>query len=41
MRQKDVEAFQEALVEPAVDMRNLERIYILLHAAPSPEAGHE
>jgi rod shape-determining protein MreC len=30
IRQKDVEVFQEALVEPAVDMRNLERVYILL-----------
>lgn len=29
-RQKDVEVFQEALLEPAVDMRNLERLYIIL-----------
>lgn len=33
IRQKDVEVFQEALVEPAVDMRNLERVYILLGAS--------
>jgi rod shape-determining protein MreC len=30
IRQKDVEVFQEALIEPAVDIRNLERIYVLL-----------
>lgn len=29
VRQKDVEAFQEAVVEPAVDMRSLERLYII------------
>lgn len=29
VRQKDVEAFQEALVEAAADMRNLERLFIL------------
>jgi rod shape-determining protein MreC len=37
IRQKDVEVFQEALVEPAVDMRNLERIYVLLRTG-APEA---
>ena len=30
VRQRDVEVFQEALVEPAADMRNLERLYVLL-----------
>jgi rod shape-determining protein MreC len=29
VRQKDVEAFQEAVVEPSVDMRNLERLYVI------------
>lgn len=40
VRQKEVEAFQEALLEPAVDMRNLERLYIIDRppvAAPAPE----
>jgi rod shape-determining protein MreC len=31
-RQRDVDVFQEALVEPSVDVRNLERLYILLRA---------
>ena len=31
-RQRDVDVFQEALVEPAVDVRNLERLYVLLRA---------
>jgi rod shape-determining protein MreC len=35
VRQRDVEVFQEALVEPAVDVRNLERLYVLLRAAPA------
>jgi rod shape-determining protein MreC len=35
VRQKDVEVFQEALVEPAVDMRNLERLYVL-QRPPAP-----
>jgi rod shape-determining protein MreC len=30
VRQRDVEVFQEALVEPAADLRNLERLYVLL-----------
>jgi rod shape-determining protein MreC len=30
VRQRDVEVFQEALIEPAADMRNLERLYVLL-----------
>lgn len=34
-RQRDVDVFQEALVEPSVDVRNLERLYILLRA-PQP-----
>jgi rod shape-determining protein MreC len=37
VRQKDVEAFQEALVEPAVDMRNLERLYVIARpSGPTP-----
>jgi rod shape-determining protein MreC len=42
VRQRDVEVFQEALVEPAADMRNLERLYVLLRpplqdvATPGP-----
>ena len=43
VRQRDVEVFQEALVEPAADMRNLERLYVLLRppvqAVPTPTAG--
>src|SRR5438874_10236827 len=43
VRQRDVEVFQEALVEPAADMRNLERLYVLLdppvQAVPTPTAG--
>jgi rod shape-determining protein MreC len=38
VRQKDIEAFQEALVEPAVDVRNLERLYVFVRAAPSADA---
>jgi rod shape-determining protein MreC len=34
-RQKDVDVFQEALLEPAVDMRNLERLYVVLRPADS------
>ncbi|HZT08551.1 MAG TPA: rod shape-determining protein MreC [Chloroflexota bacterium] len=30
VRQRDVDVFQEALVEPAVDVRSLERLYIVL-----------
>jgi rod shape-determining protein MreC len=30
VRQKDVDVFQEALIEPAVDVRSLERLYIVL-----------
>ncbi|MBM2809396.1 MAG: rod shape-determining protein MreC [Chloroflexi bacterium] len=30
VRQRDVEVFQEALVEPSVDMRNAERLYVVL-----------
>ena len=36
VRQRDVEVFQEALIEPAADMRNLERLYVLLRP---PVAG--
>jgi len=39
VRQRDFEVFQEALLEPAVDMRNLERLYVLLAVQePSPPA---
>jgi rod shape-determining protein MreC len=39
VRQRDVEVFQEALVEPAADMRNLERLYVLLQQqTPAPPA---
>jgi rod shape-determining protein MreC len=40
VRQRDFEVFQEALVEPAVDMHNLERLYVLLHVpetVPPPD----
>jgi len=30
VRQKDVDVFQEALVDPSVDVRSLERLYIVL-----------
>ena len=33
VRQKDVDVFQEALVEPAVDVRSLERLYIVQRQA--------
>jgi rod shape-determining protein MreC len=36
VRQRDVEVFQEALVEPAADMRNLERLYVLLQQPSQP-----
>ncbi len=36
VRQRDVEAFQEAVVEPAVDMRNLERLYVIGRTADDP-----
>ena len=39
VRQKDVEVFQEALVEPAVDMRNLERLYVLLRPLDSGDSA--
>jgi len=43
VRQRDVEVFQEALIEPAADMRNLERIYVLLRppqpTGPTPTPG--
>lgn len=41
VRQRDVEVFQEALVEPAVDMRNLERLYVLLRPAQDGAAPSE
>ena len=43
VRQRDVEVFQEALIEPAADMRNLERLYVLLRppqpTGPTPTPG--
>jgi rod shape-determining protein MreC len=41
IRQKDVEVFQEALIEPSADLRNLERIYVLLRSADSGSIGPE
>jgi len=41
IRQKDVEVFQEALIEPAADLRNLERIYVLLRSSDSGSASAE
>lgn len=35
VRRKDVDVFQEALVEPAADMKQLERLYVMLAPAPS------
>ena len=37
VRQKDVDVFQEALVETTVDMRSLERTYVFLRTAPGAE----
>jgi rod shape-determining protein MreC len=43
VRQRDVEVFQEALIEPAADLRNLERLYVLLRPpvsiGPTPTPG--
>jgi cell shape-determining protein MreC len=30
VRRKDVDVFQEAIIEPAADMKQLERLYILM-----------
>ncbi len=38
VRQKDVDVFQEALVEPAVDVRSLERLYIVARQTEGPAA---
>ena len=35
VRRKDVDVFQEALIEPAADMKQLERLYVMLAPAPS------
>jgi rod shape-determining protein MreC len=39
VRHKDVDVFQEALVEPSVDMRSLERLYVLLRPANGSAEG--
>ena len=39
VRRKDVDVFQEALIEPAADMRRLERLYVLAGPPPSREAA--
>jgi rod shape-determining protein MreC len=41
VHQKDVEVFQEAVVEPAVDIRSLERTYVFLRPEPVAEATAE
>jgi rod shape-determining protein MreC len=35
VRRKDVDVFQEALIEPAADMKQLERLYVMLAPASS------
>ena len=35
VRRKDVDVFQEAVIEPAADMKQLERLYVMLAPAPS------
>src|SRR5215213_4030329 len=35
VRRKDVDVFQEALIEPAADMKQLERLYVMLSPSPS------
>ena len=35
IRRKDVDVFQEALIEPAADLRRLERLYVLADAEPT------
>ena len=35
IRRKDVDVFQEALIEPAADLRRLERLYVLTDAEPT------
>jgi rod shape-determining protein MreC len=39
LRRKDVDVFQEALIEPAADMKRLERLYVLLSPAASREGA--
>jgi hypothetical protein len=39
VRHQDVDVFQEALVEPAVDTRNLERLYVLLRPSNRDTVG--
>ena len=35
IRRKDVDVFQDALIEPAADLRRLERLYVLAEAEPT------
>ena len=35
IRRKDVDVFQEAVIEPAADLRRLERLYVLTDAEPT------
>jgi rod shape-determining protein MreC len=42
VRQRDVDVFQEALVEPAIEMKSLERLYVVLRPdSSSSSAGFE
>lgn len=34
VRRKDVDVFQEAIIEPAADLKRLERLYVLMDPAP-------
>lgn len=38
IRRKDIDVFQEALIEPAADLRRLERLYVLIAPAQSGDA---
>ncbi len=39
VRRKDVDVFQEALIEPSSDMKRLERLYVLAAPAPAREGA--
>ena len=39
VRRKDVDVFQEALIEPSADMKRLERLYVLLSPAAAREGA--
>jgi rod shape-determining protein MreC len=38
VRRKDVDVFQEAIIEPAADMKRLDSLYVMLGAAPRGDA---